>query len=888
MSDDKVKVFKLAKQYGFKSAEFVEILRKVGFPVTSYQASISTWDVPIIEERLVKGGLMEATRATMIDVLDPKERDEKSPPAWTFVVEAPAPPPAELEAEEEFEALAPEEPAAEIPVPEAAESVAETAAVAEAAEAGAEAEATHAEVEAAAEPAPVEQPETAAPAAAEQAPAPAPAKGEGGEEGAAAAAAAAKAKKPSAGAAVKKGAAAPGRTPGEPPKPKPRRGATKVGKIDLAALGLVKAAHSKQRGNVTFTDIRNRETSRRRDQRMAQRERLKSRRGATRQVSTVARKRDVVLEFPVTARSFSLATGIGLNQIMGKLMGLGLMVGMNAPLEEDSVELLASEFDLSFRLKQEEDIEESLMAEIEAVRLAVDDDDLEDRPPVVAFLGHVDHGKTSLIDAVRKTKVAAGEAGGITQHIGAYTVTTESGRQVTIIDTPGHEAFTAMRARGAHTTDIAILVVAADDGVMPQTEEAANHARNAGVPIIVALNKCDAPGANPDKVRAELAHLGLQSEEWGGDTGIIETSALRKTGIDELLDRVLLEAEVLELKAHGKGMASGTVIEALVSEGKGKVVHAIVQDGTLQAGDVVLAGQAYGKVRRIYDHNGKVVKTAGPSVPVEILGLNELPTAGERFFVVKDLKAAKDVAEKRLTHAREAELARGKTTRDDFFDKIEVSRREHIRLVLKADVSGSLEVLRHTLTAMSNDEVMVDIVHSGVGAVTETDVQLALTSEGQVVAFNVAPDSKARNTAERERVKIKRYNVIYELTEDLERQILGLLAPETIEVETGKAEVLQLFRSSRWGTIAGCAVTEGVVRNSSHVRVLRGKVKVHQGKLGSLRHVKDDVREVKAGSECGLNVDGYDGIEPGDVIEAFDLIEKERSLEDLAKMSSKA
>jgi translation initiation factor IF-2 len=364
---------------------------------------------------------------------------------------------------------------------------------------------------------------------------------------------------------------------------------------------------------------------------------------------------------------------------------------------------------------------------------------------------------------------------------------------------------------------------------------------------------------------------------------MIETSALRKTGIDELLDRVLLEAEVLELKAHGNGMASGTVIEALVSEGKGKVVHAIVQDGTLKAGDVVLAGQAYGKVRRIYDHNGKVVKKAGPSIPVEILGLNELPTAGERFFVVKDIKAAKEVAEKRLTHAREAELARSRTTKDEFFEKIEESRRERIRLVLKADVAGSLEVLRNTLTQMSNDEVMVEIVHAGVGSVTETDVQLALTSEGQVIAFNVAPDSKARTTAERERVVLRRYNVIYELTEEIERQMLGLLAPETIEVDTGKAEVLQLFRSSRWGNIAGCSVTEGTIKNSSRVRVIRDGSKVYEGKLASLRHVKDDVREVKAGTECGLSVEGFGDIQAGDVLQAYDLVEQERSLEDLAK-----
>ncbi|RMH02358.1 MAG: translation initiation factor IF-2, partial [Planctomycetota bacterium] len=667
----------------------------------------------------------------------------------------------------------------------------------------------------------------------------------------------------------------------EPPAPKPRRGATKVGKIDLAALGLVKAAHNRQRGNVTFTDIRNRETSRRRDQRAAQRERLKARRNQPKQVSTVARKRDVVLEPPVTPRSFSTATGIGLNQIMGKLMGLGLMVGMNDHLDEDTVELLAAEFELQIKLKQEEDIEESLMAEIQAARKSLDDSDLEERPPVIAFMGHVDHGKTSLIDAIRQTKVAQGEAGGITQHIGAYTVQARDGRTITIIDTPGHEAFTAMRARGASTTDIAVLVVAADDGVMPQTEEAANHARAAGVPLIVAINKVDVPGANPDRVKAELAGIGLQPEEWGGETGMVETSALRKTGIDDLLDRVLLEAEVLELKAHTKGMASGTVLEALVSEGKGKVAHALVQDGTLKTGDIVLAGYSYGKVRRIYDHNGKVVKKAGPSTPVEILGLNELPQAGEKFYVVRDLKAAKEVAEKRQALNREAELARTRTDKEGFFDRIEESRRERIRIVLKADVAGSLEVLRSTLTEMSNDEVMIDIVHAGVGSVTETDVQLALAAEGSIIAFNVAPDAKARATAERERVEISRFNVIYELTEEIERRMLGLLAPETVEVETGRAQVLQLFRSSRWGTIAGCSVTDGVVKRSSKVRILRDGEQVHAGELASLRHLKDDVREVKAGTECGLKVADFDDVQVGDEIVAFDLVEQERSLEEV-------
>jgi len=881
LSNEKVKVFKLAKQYGYKSAEFVDVLAKVGFPVTSYQASIDVWDIPIIEERLLQGLLITHDQATTIE--EPEAKDDGGD--WKVVI---TPPPVEEEEEEEEEEAAVEadpvvaeeiETVAET-VPEVAledteevadtspaeeiSSVDESSDVEEVAASEKEVEATDTPTptpEVATTPEPIPTPVPAPHPTPEDIPTPIPAAAQQSEKG--------DGKSPTKGTKPAKGKSKHGKAP----KPKPRSGATRVGKIDLAALGLVKAAHQKGRGKVTFTDVRNRETSRRRDQRTRQRERLKSRKGMKSQVSTVARKGDVVLESPVTPKSFSTATGIGVSQLMGKMMGMGMMPNMNTELDSDTIELLAVEFEIGVRLKEQESVEDALMSEIIAVRKQIDDSDLSARPPVVAFMGHVDHGKTSLIDAVRQSKVVDGEAGGITQHIGAYTVTSNSGQDITVIDTPGHEAFTAMRARGANTTDLAILVVAADDGVMPQTEEAANHAREAGVPVIVAINKMDATGANPDRVKAELANIGLQSEEWGGDVGMIETSALRKTGIDDLLERIALETEVLELRAHPHGQAQGVVMEALVCEGKGKVAHLLVQDGTLKSGDVMLCGDAFGKIRRIYDHNGDVIKSAGPSVPVEVLGLNEMPAAGQNFYVVRDMKAAKEVAEKRSMLAREQELARQNVSQEDFLDHIDAAQLERLRLVVKADVGGSLEVLKSSLIGISNYEIVVDIAHSGVGAVTETDVILAATAGATVIAFGVKPDSKARRAAEKERVEILKHTVIYELIEEIERRVLGKMGPEYIEEETGEAEVLALFKSSRWGTIAGSAITSGVIRNSSTVRVYRKGKEVAKNTLDSLRHVKDDVKEAKAGSECGIKVRGFDSIEVGDTIKAFDIRE---------------
>ena len=865
MSEETVKVYELARRYGYKSREFVEILRDIGFPVSSYQASVDVWDVPVIETRLLKGQLIQPEQATSIAAEE--EPVEAAPEAaagdaWTVVVDKPeneaGDGEGEGEAGEEEEASGPAAAEPESAEPETPEPAPEPAPEPPAPEAPAP------------EPAPATAPAAeAVPVPEKEAPA--------AEETEPAAAEAAEAPASEAPEVTRKP------EPEPVPTPQPRSGARKVGRIDLESLGLLRARQAQARGSATLSDVRDRESARRRDHRQKQRERQKERRAGRipkPQVSTVERKNDVVLEPPVTVKAFSVATGVATNKIVGALLRMGSMVTANDVLDEDTIQILADEFKIGVRIKEQQDAEEALMAEIEAARRGIDDAQLAPRPPVVAFMGHVDHGKTSLIDAIRQAKVAGSESGGITQHIGAYQVSLNGERKVTILDTPGHEAFTSMRARGAQTADIAILVVAADDGVMPQTEEAANHARAAGVPIVVALNKVDAPNANPDQVRAQLAGIGLNPEEWGGDVGVVETSALRRTGLDELLERVLLEADLLDLKAHPKGDAMGVILEAKVSEGRGKVADVLVQDGTLKTGDVMLAGLAYGKIRRMYDFNGKVVKAAGPSTPVQILGLDQLPMAGERFYVVHNVRAAKEVADKRLQHHREQERAEKAKAAGDLFTRMERVSAKRLRMVLKTDVQGTLEVLRNTLPAMSTEDVLIEIVSSGVGSITETDVTLAETAEGMVVGFNVSPDGKASRSAEKNGVPIRRYTVIYDLLEDIQGMIEGLMEPEFVEEEIGRAEVLKLFKSSRYGTIAGCAVTEGVIKRSAQVRVLRGGEEIHHGPIESLRHIKDDVRQVKAGSECGLTLDGFDAFQEGDVLVAFEEVRRQRDLEE--------
>jgi translation initiation factor IF-2 len=489
---------------------------------------------------------------------------------------------------------------------------------------------------------------------------------------------------------------------------------------------------------------------------------------------------------------------------------------------------------------------------------------------VVTIMGHVDHGKTSLLDAIRETKVAEGEAGGITQHIGAYTVTVH-GKQVTFLDTPGHEAFTAMRARGAKVTDIVILVVAADDGVMPQTVEAIHHAKAAGVPLIVAMNKIDKPTANPDRVRNALSEHGLISEAWGGDTIMVEVSAKQKTGLDQLLEMILLQAEVLELKADPHQLAKGTVVEAKLERGRGPVATVLVQSGTLHVGDVFVVGAFSGKVRALINHTGSKVQQAGPSVPVEVIGLPGVPSAGDVFQAVKDERIAREIAEDRAHKQRAAELAgAGKVSLDDLFAKIQEGSVKELSLVIKADVQGSSEALATAIEKLPTEAVKIRVIHNGVGGITESDVLLAAASNAIIIGFNIRPEPKASDLAEKEHVDVRLYTIIYNALNDIKAAMEGLLEPTLKERVLGRAEVRQVFTVSKAGTIAGSYVIDGTItRASAGVRVIRDNVVVYQGRLGSLRRFKDDVREVQQGYECGIAVENFSDIKSGDVIEAY-------------------
>jgi translation initiation factor IF-2 len=823
----KTKVHALARQYGFKSTEFVKILGDIGFPVSSYQASIEEWDLPVIDERLKRGGLIggDANAAG-----DEAEKAAKSS-SWDSLMKS-----ASIADEEKVEVAE---------VAEVVEAVAiETEVV----------EAEKAEKAEIAEKVKIEDVPEAPP---EEAPEPKP--------------------------AAQKG-----------PTPKPgKSSATRVGIIDLAALGLIKKQQEDRNrsGGQTFTDRRDREQSRRRDMKAKARERLRDRRKGNvhkKGRSTVDRKGEVVLEAPVTLKSFSAATGISVNRVMHSLISLDMMVSINTILDVDTIELVADEFGIEVRIKEKTDIEKGLMEDIMAARHAVDEESMATRPPVLAFMGHVDHGKTSLIDAIRSTRVANKEAGGITQHVGAYMAELNDGRKVTILDTPGHAAFSEMRKRGATATDIAILVVAADDGVMPQTEEAAAHAKAAGTPVVVAINKIDAPGANVEQVKSQLSGIGLQAEEWGGDVGMVEVSALHKTGIDALLERVLLEAEILDLKAHAKGDALGIVIESKLEKGKGKVASVLVQDGTLKVKQTVLVGHAFGNVRLMFDHNGKPVQEVGPGTPVDILGLDEFPPVGETFYVVNNMKDAKRVAGKRAEVKKAEDRGEGAgVTLANLFDKIDESNAQRLRLVLKADVQGSLEVLRDSLKALSTEEVIVDVISAAVGSITDTDITLAETAEAMVIGFNAKAEGKAKKHAERVHVEIRGYDVVYELLEDITEVIERMLAPDTVQETVGRVEILEVFRSSRWGTIAGCKVLSGLVKRACYAKLTRDGKQLVEGYLSSLRHFKDDVREVADGNECGMTIHGFDDYQTGDLIEVIEIKEVARSLKEVAAAEEK-
>ncbi|CAA0081658.1 Translation initiation factor IF-2 [Zhongshania aliphaticivorans] len=561
-------------------------------------------------------------------------------------------------------------------------------------------------------------------------------------------------------------------------------------------------------------------------------------------------------------------------EVIKEMIKMGLMVTINQPIDQETAQLVVEEMGHTVKLVSEDAVEEALEVTLGEHGKGT----MDARAPVVTVMGHVDHGKTSLLDYIRKTKVASGEAGGITQHIGAYHVETGHG-MITFLDTPGHAAFTQMRARGAKSTDIVILVVAADDGVMPQTEEAVTHAKAAGVPLVVAVNKMDKEGADPDRVKNELSAKDVISEEWGGDTQFVHVSAHTGEGIDQLLDAVLLQAELLELKAAADLPAQGLVIESRLDKGRGAVASLLIQSGTLRQGDIVLAGQCSGRVRAMLDENGKPVKEAGPSIPVEILGLDGTPDAGDSFVVVENDKRAREVADFRQVRDREQRIKRQQAAKlDRMFESMESAERRILNVVLKTDVRGSLEALQASLMDIGNEEVSVNIVSAGVGGITETDVNLALTSGAVMFGFNVRADSSARKVAESEGVDLRYYSVIYDVIDDVTAALTGMLSPEMREEIVGVAEVRDVFRSPKFGDIAGCMVIEGTVYRSKRIRVLREDVVIYEGELESLRRFKDDANEVKNGMECGIGVKNYKDVRPGDKIEVYEVKEIARSL----------
>ena len=585
-----------------------------------------------------------------------------------------------------------------------------------------------------------------------------------------------------------------------------------------------------------------------------------------------ASKRVIRISEMITVGDLAKAMGVKAGEVLKKLIDMGMMATINQMLDHDTAVLLAGEFEYQVE-NVAFDVEQALEAEQES-----GPGELLPRAPVITMMGHVDHGKTSLLDAIRATNVAEGEAGGITQHIGAYTVDV-NGRQVTFLDTPGHEAFTAMRARGAKVTDIVVLVVAADDGIMPQTREAIDHARAAEVPIIVAVNKIDKPDANPERVKQELGNFGLAPEEWGGDTIVVPVSAKTKDGIDHLLEMILLQADVLELRANPKRLAKGTIVEARLDRGRGPVATVLVQEGTLNIGDPFVCGVEFGRIRAMMDDKGRRIESAGPSTPVEILGLGGVPDAGDVFVAVQDDAKARQVAEHRRGKQRDAEMAKtAKVSLDDLYQQIQSGDVRELKVVVKTDVQGSLEAVSDALRRLSTEDVRLNVIHGSVGGITESDVLLASASNAVVIGFNVRPEPKAAGLAEREGIDIRLYTVIYDALNDLRDALEGLLEPTRQEKVLGRAEVRQTFTVSGQGVIAGCFVTEGKMQRGSQVRLLRDHVVVHDGRMGGLRRFKEDVREVATGYECGIGLENFQDIKVGDVIEAYEVEEVARRL----------
>jgi translation initiation factor IF-2 len=586
-------------------------------------------------------------------------------------------------------------------------------------------------------------------------------------------------------------------------------------------------------------------------------------------------KKVIKIEEQVGLQQLASKMSLKATDVLMKLLSMGMSgVNINSTLDADTAKILAGEFGWTV-----EDVavseEESLVAATETGTAT--EEEQESRPPIVTVMGHVDHGKTSLLDRIRKATVAEGEAGGITQHIGAYRVETPRGT-IAFLDTPGHEAFTAMRARGASVTDIVILVVAADDGVMPQTREAISHAQAAKVPIVVAVNKIDKPGSDPEKIKRDLSALGLQPEEWGGDTMFVHVSAKTGQGIDRLLEAAALVAEIQELRANAKKRANGTVIEALLDRGRGPVARIMVQDGTLHTGDILLAGSAWGKVRAMTDEMGRSVAEAGPSTPVEVLGLNEVPSAGDPVHAVKDAKTAEEIAEGRRKKAKTLIPQDSRVSLEALIGNLQESNQLELKLIIKGDVQGSVEAVSHALSRLSNDRVKVSIVNAAVGGITEGDVNLAVASKAIIVGFNVRPTGKAGTLAEAEGIEIRLYNIIYNAVDDIKSAMEGLLPATKVEKLLGRAEVRQVFKISKIGTVAGCMVQNGTMKRTAEARLVRDSIVVWTGRLSGLRRFKDDVKEVVEGFECGISLEGYQDVKERDVIECFEIEEVKTKL----------
>jgi translation initiation factor IF-2 len=574
----------------------------------------------------------------------------------------------------------------------------------------------------------------------------------------------------------------------------------------------------------------------------------------------------------VSANDLASLMDVSVNDIISTCMSLGMFVSINQRLDAEAITVIADEFGYNVDFTTADD-------EAEVSETADNPEDLQDRAPIVTIMGHVDHGKTSLLDYIRDAKVAAGEAGGITQHIGAYDVMTDSGKRIAFLDTPGHEAFTAMRARGAKVTDIVIIVVAADDAVMPQTKEAINHAQVAGVPIIIAINKVDKPNANPEKIREQLSNINILVEDWGGKYQCQEISAKTGMGIDDLLEKVLLEAELLELKANPDRSASGTVIEATLDKGRGYVTTLLVQTGTLQIGDILLAGHHYGKVKAMFNHLGQRIKKVGPSTPVQMLGLSGAPQAGDKFQVMETDREAREVATKREQLMREQSMRTKKhITLDEIGRRLAIGTFKELNVIVKGDVDGSIEALSDSLLKLSTEEVQVNIIHKAVGQISESDILLASASDAIVIGFQVRPSPTARKLADQEEIEVRLYSIIYDAINEVKDAMEGMLAPKVEEVITGNAQVREVFKISKIGTVAGCMITEGNIKRNNKVRLVRDGIVVYTGDVDALKRFKEDVAEVKQGYECGISIKGFHDIQIGDNIEGFTTKEVKRTL----------